>query len=148
MSNFKPTDYTELCTECMTEMCGIEGVCDVCKEKNVENDDNLLDVGTQHKETCDLIEAYANDIVRGDWIDLNNTLNLKVANKLQVLPFHADTVFGGDMAKVVNVSFRPNSMTRLRLEFRGETFNLTYHDDTLLLIQETEKDKIKSATGR
>lgn len=135
MSNFKPADYAELCTECMTEMCGVEGVCDVCKEKNAD-------------ETSDLIEAYANDIVRGDWIDMNNALNIKVANKLQVLPFHADTVFDGDMAKVVNVSFRPNSMTRLRLEFRGEKFNLTYHDDTLLLIQEAEQDKIKSATGR
>ena len=93
-----------------------------------------------------IIESHVNDITRGDWVDLNNALDAQPINKVTAID--PDDIFDGDYAEVMNVSFRGNDRTRLRVNFKGFEFNLTYEDDVLLLIKENEQDKIEATQGQ
>lgn len=89
-----------------------------------------------------LIESHVNDIIRGDWVELDKALDAKPTNKITAID--PDDVFAGDFAEVMNVSFRANDRTRLRVRFKGCEFNLTYEDDVLLLVKENEQDKLEA----
>lgn len=130
--------YCELCTECGIEMCDETGVCDVCLPLAEE----------QNPDSHELIEAHANDIVRGDKIDLAVALKIKLATGEAVGGIDPDSVVPGELVEVVNVSFRKNRTTRLKVVFNGENFNITYPDDALILVMENEQDRINSAQGR
>lgn len=124
--------YCELCTECGIEMCDETGVCDVC----------LPLVEELNPDIHELIEAHANDIVRGDKIDLAFALKVKLATGEAVGGIDPDSIAPGELAEVTNVSFRRNRMTRLQVTFNGDKFNITYPDDALILVVENERDRI------
>lgn len=149
---FDVKSYSELCTECSVEMRDKDGVCDVCKAirgdgegtalmENQEKPDVLNSPVSEKSVT--LIESHANDVVRGDLLDLNHALNAKLANNMRFTAVNPDNVFAGDFAEVVNVSFRPNNITRLTVKFGDAKFNLSYKDDILLMVQENEQDKVE-----
>lgn len=152
MSTFDLRNYSELCTECSVEMCE-DGVCGVCKDNQGDDEEttlmenkekpDVLNVSVSEKSAT-LIKSHANDVVRGDLLDLNHALNAKLANNMRVTAVNPDDVFDGDFAEVTNVSFRPNDITRLTVKFGDSKFNLTYNDDTLLIVQENEQDTLKA----
>lgn len=89
----------------------------------------------------ELIEAHANDILRGDMVDLIHAIKVSTERTERVLPIDVNELSDGTMAEVVSKSFRKNR-TRLRLNLDGVLFNLFFLDDEILLILETEKDKL------
>lgn len=98
------------------------------------------------KNPVTIIEAHANDVMRGDVVDLLSALRAKHTN--EVTAINSADIVAGDYAVVTNVSFRQNNLTRLRVQFGDTNFNLTYPDDTLLLIQENEQDKLEAVAQK
>lgn len=98
------------------------------------------------KNPVTIIEAHANDVMRGDVVDLFSALRAGHTNEVTVI--NPADIVTGDYAVVINVSFRQNNLTRLRVQFGDAKFNLTYPDDTLLLVQENEQDKLEAISEK